>query len=57
MSTAAEYPELPPWLASLSPESRTAIADGVTRWPPLTARQRERLRLLLRPRGGDDHAS
>jgi hypothetical protein len=42
----------PPWLAKLSPESRAAIAAGVADWPELTERQRDRLRLLFRPRPG-----
>jgi hypothetical protein len=47
----AEAPgQPPPWLAKLSPESRAAIAAGVAEWPELTERQRERLRLLFRPR-------
>lgn len=50
MSAAAE---LPPWLVKLSPKSRAAIAEGVTDWPPLTERQRDRLQLLLRPKRSD----
>ena len=49
---AQTEPELPPWLADLSPESRAAIAASVAEWPDLTDGQRERLRLLFRPTNG-----
>jgi hypothetical protein len=39
---------LPPWMKPLSPESREAVRRNVEQAPPLTARQRERLRLLFR---------
>jgi hypothetical protein len=44
---------LPPWGAKLSPKSRAAADELVADWPPLTDRQRERLRLLFRPKGRD----
>jgi hypothetical protein len=40
--------ELPLWMANLSPESREAVRRIVAEAPPLTDRQRERLRLLFR---------
>lgn len=40
--------DLPPWLAKLSPETRAAVARFAAAAPPLTDRQRERLRLLFR---------
>lgn len=42
---------MPPWLAKLSPESREAVRRIVSQAPPLTDRQRERLRLLFRSTG------
>ncbi len=38
---------MPPWIAKLSPESREAVRSIVSQAPPLTDRQRERLRLLF----------
>jgi DNA-binding CsgD family transcriptional regulator len=40
--------QLSPWLAKLSPESRELVRRYVAQAPPLTDRQRERLRLLFR---------
>jgi hypothetical protein len=37
-----------PWMANLPPESRNAVHRNVAQAPPLTDRQRERLRLLFR---------
>jgi len=48
-------PDLPPWLANLSPESRAAIAESIAGLPPLTERQRERLRLLFRAKSAAAH--
>lgn len=47
--------QIPPWLLALSPEAREAVAATTAAWPPLSDRQRDRLRLLFRPRskGGD----
>jgi hypothetical protein len=46
--------ELSPWMAKLSPESREAVRRNVAQAPPLSDRQRERLRLLFsRPNGGE----
>lgn len=51
-SPTAVDSSLPWWLAKLSLESRAAIAESIADLPPLTDRQRERLRLLFRPKGG-----
>jgi hypothetical protein len=40
--------ELSPWMAKLSPESRELVRRNVAQAPPLTTRQKERLRLLFR---------
>lgn len=37
-----------PWMANLPPESRDAVRRNVAQAPPLSDRQRERLRLLFR---------
>jgi hypothetical protein len=37
-----------PWMAPLDPKSRDAVRRNVAAAPPLTDRQRERLRLLFR---------
>ena len=47
MSSAADQP-LPPWLEPLDPQTRDAVRANVAVAPPLTDRQRERLRLLFR---------
>lgn len=39
---------LSPWMANLPPESRDAVRRNVAQAPPLSDRQRERLRLLFR---------
>lgn len=44
---------LSPWLEKLSPEAREAVRANVAAAPPLTERQRARLRLLFQSnRGG-----
>jgi hypothetical protein len=43
---AADEP-LSPWMAKLDPQTREAVRRNVTQAPPLTDRQRERLRLLF----------
>jgi hypothetical protein len=43
--------DTPPWLAKLSPEAREAVRRNVAQAPPLSDRQRERLRLLFRSKG------
>jgi hypothetical protein len=40
--------ELSPWMAKLSPESREAVRRNVAQAPPLTEKQKARLRLLFR---------
>lgn len=44
---------LSPWMAPLSPEAREAVRANVASAPPLTERQRARLRLLFQSSGGD----
>jgi len=39
---------LPPWMEPLSPETREALRRNIASAPPLSDRQRERLRLLFR---------
>lgn len=41
-----------PWMAKLSPEAREAVRRNVADAPPLTERQRARLRLLFQSNGG-----
>lgn len=38
---------LTPWMARLSPDAREAVRRNVAQAPPLTPRQRDRLRLLF----------
>jgi hypothetical protein len=40
-----------PWLDKLDPEHRAAVREAVAAAPPLTERQRNRLRMLFGPRG------
>lgn len=44
--------DLSPWMAKLSPEAREAVRRNVAGAPPLTERQRARLRLLFQAGGG-----
>lgn len=37
-----------PWMRRLDPKTREAVRRNVAQAPPLTARQREKLRLLFR---------
>ena len=48
--------DLSPWLAKLTPEAREAVRRNVAEAPPLTERQRARLRLLFQKSGGAAHA-
>lgn len=38
---------LSPWMAKIDPETREAVHRNVTQAPPLTTRQRDKLRLLF----------
>ncbi len=40
--------DLSPWMARLDPDTREAVRRNVAQAPPLTPRQRERIRLLFR---------
>lgn len=42
---------LSPWMAKLTPEAREAVRRNVADAPPLTQRQRARLRLLFQSGG------
>lgn len=43
---------LSPWMAKLSPDAQEAVRRNVAGAPPLTERQRARLRLLFQSNGG-----
>lgn len=45
--------DLSPWMAKLSPEAREAVRANVAAAPPLTERQKARLRLLFQANGGE----
>jgi hypothetical protein len=45
---SAQHNAISPWMAKLDAKSREAVRRNVAASPPLTARQRERLRLLFR---------
>jgi hypothetical protein len=49
---AADHP-LPPWMTPLDPQTRDAVLAIVADAPPLSDRQRERLRLLFRAPTGE----
>lgn len=42
-------PATAPWLENLSPECREAVRAATVAAPPLTERQKARLRMLFRP--------
>ena len=48
MSRQAADEPLSPWMARLDPKTRDNVRRNVAAAPPLTDRQRERLRLLFR---------
>ena len=48
MRTDPPYTTLSPWMIRLDAKTRDAVRRNVTQAPPLSDRQRERLRLLFR---------
>ena len=51
-NTSSAETSISPWMAPLTPEAREAVRRNVAQAPPLSDRQRERLRLLFRSKAG-----
>jgi hypothetical protein len=47
----------PPWMEPLDVKTREAVRHNVAKAPPLTQRQREKLRLLFRAKSATAKAS